>query len=350
MALLSSLMLIAATAAPARAQDLVYQWPEDEVVHYRIQSYLYAPRVLRFYAQENLDARVAEFTMGLLVKCKQVGAERKNIYVDCDIHRAEMGGQASLGAEQEKLTRIFQNYVSVLADATIQLTLTPTGRIKMVDLEGVDKGTSREAMVHDDLRMIIRRSMSAIEVELPKDGVDPGKPWKQKGAPLAMQLPTRYGTAGAVRMKNEIVGREGSEVYIHTEADALVSPATSTSTSSQETGSSTSTTMKVSMIADGKSTFDTEKHLITKGEMTVQGTLTASSSGVGDGEYLKQFVLIDMLDNFDQLDAEFEAMLAGDMEEPGADDAASQDAKAAEDAAKEALRERTEPREDAADE
>lgn len=345
MALLSSLMLLAATSAPAQAQELVYQWPTEEVVHYRIQSYLYAPRVLRFFAQENLDARVAEFTMGLLVKCKQVGEERKNVYVDCDIHRAQMGGQASVGGEQEELTRIFQEYVNLLDDATIQMTLTPSGRIKTVDLEGVEKGTSREAMVHDDLRMIILRSMSAIEIELPRSGEDPGKAWKQKGAPVAMRLPTRYGTAGAIRMKHEIVERDGSQLHIHTVADGLVTPATSTSSSSEETGSSTSATMKVDMIADGRSIFDTELGLITKGEMTVQGTLTASSSGVGDGEYLKQFVLIDRLENFDQLDAEYEAMIAGGLEEPGEDDAASEDAKAAEDAAMEALRKRTEPAE-----
>jgi len=345
MALLSSLMLLAATGTtPAQAQDLVYDWPEDEAAHYRIQSYLYAPRVLRFYAAENLDARVAEFTMGLLVKCKQVGQERKNVFVECDIHRAQLGGQAADGGEQQKLVRIFQEYVNVLDDSVIQLTLTPQGRIKTVDLEGPEKGTSRETLVHNDMRMIILRAMSALEVELPKEGVDPGKAWKQKGAPVSMQLPTNYGTAGAIRMKHEVVNRDGNLVNIQTIADGLVTPATSSDSSADGTGGSTGSTITVDMIADGKSTFDTERGLLTKAEMTVQGVLTASSSGVGDGAYLNQFVLTELLDNFDQLDAEYEAMIAGgsldDPDEPGEE---ADDARAAEEAAMEALRQRTQP-------
>jgi len=345
MALLSSLMLLAATGStPAQAQELVYDWPEDEAVHYRIQSHLYAPRILRFYSVENLDARVAEFTMGLLIKCKKTGVERKSVYVECDIHRAQMGGQAADGGEQQKLTKIFQEYVNVLDDSIIQLTLTPTGRIKTVDLEGPEKGTSRETMVHNDMRMILLRSLSALEIEMPKDGIDPGKEWKQKGAPLAMQLPTNYGTAGAIRMKHRVASRDGSLVNIQTTADGLVTPATASDSSADGTGASSGSTITVDMIADGSSTFDTERGLLTRGEMTVQGVLTASSSGVGDGAYLNQFVLTELFDNFDELDAAFEAMIAGgNLDDPDEAGEEADDAREAEEAAMEALRKRTAP-------
>ena len=47
----------------ADAQTLEYNWTPGESLQYRVQAYVKAPRVLRFYASENLDARVVELTI-----------------------------------------------------------------------------------------------------------------------------------------------------------------------------------------------------------------------------------------------------------------------------------------------
>jgi hypothetical protein len=314
---LTAMMLLAATAAPAAAQgpELIYRWPTDEPVHYRIQTYVHAPRAgMWFYAAENDDARVAEFTMGLLVKCRQVDVQKKAVEVHCDIHRAQLGGAAADPSEQDELLRIFSEYVGVLDDSQIQMVIGNEGRIKTFDLEGPTKNTERENDRFEDLRMILMRSMSALEIELPKSGEDPGVAWKQKGAPLAMRLLSHYGTAGAVRMKHQVVGRDGELLNIETEATGMVSPAMGSSSVEEETLSPTDTSITVSMVASGKSTFDPALGLFRTAEMSVNGTLTTASSGLGDGLYLNQFTLAEWMENFDQLDAEFEAALKASQE------------------------------------
>ena len=50
-----------------------------------------------------LDARVAEFTMGILMKCVPEALQGKYRTMNCDVHRAQLGGAAADGGEQQKL-------------------------------------------------------------------------------------------------------------------------------------------------------------------------------------------------------------------------------------------------------
>ena len=74
-----------------------------------------------------------------------------------------------------------EEYDALLEEATVQLQWTSSGRIKTLDIEGVPKTNSREATVHETLRLLATRSFSVLEVELPKDPT--ATSWKQKGSP-----------------------------------------------------------------------------------------------------------------------------------------------------------------------
>ena len=327
---LASLMLLAATsgAPTAQAQDLVYSWPEDETLHYRIQAYVSAPRVRRFYSQENLDARVAEFTMGMLLKCNVEPLDGKHRDMNCTVHRAQLGGAAADPSEQDKLLKIFVEYVDLLDDATIEIQMRGNGRFGTVDIEGIEKGTDREADVHETLRLIVSRALATMEIEMPKSGKDPGKPWRQKGSPLLMRLPTIYGTSGAVRLLHEVIDNQSDMLSLQTAGQATVTPGQATSSSDSATGSSSSTSQQVALYATGSAVFDAKRGLVVKSESTVQGALTAGSSGVGSGAYLNQVLMMELMDSFDQLDAEYEAMIqaraAGVVPEPPKSEAAKQ--------------------------
>jgi len=311
---LASMMLLAATsgAPTAHAQqagELAYQWPEGETLHYRVQAYVFAPRVMRFYSQENLDARVAEFTMGILMKCVPGPLQGKYRAMDCDVHRAQLGGAAADPSEQQKLLNIFVEYVDLLDDATVEIEMRENGRFRTVDIEGIEKGTAREANVHETLRLIVSRALATMEVEMPKGGQDPGKPWRQKGSPLIMRLPTIYGTSGAVRLLHEVVDNQGDTITLQMAGQATVTPGAGSSSTDEATGASSSANQQVALYAHGSAVFDRSRGLVVKSESAVQGSLTASSSGVGSGVYLNQVLMMDLLPNFDQLDAEYEAML-----------------------------------------
>ena len=291
----------------ADAQTLEYNWTPGESLQYRVQAYVKAPRVLRFYASENLDARVVELTIGLELDCVPGEPGRRSQDWTCDIHRIQLGGMAFEG-EQDKLNEIFVEYTDILSQAEVQLEWTLQGRLKTVDLEGFSKRNDREQVRYEYLRLLIQRAVSALELELPKSG-DASKKWRQKGSPLVLRLPTRYGTAGGVRLEHEVSVDNGTQVGIQSVGRGTVS-----SGQSLEAGVDNA----VSMSSLGQAIFDVEAGLLLRNELNVQGALNTSSSGATDGFYLSQFVLVEKVDGWE----EPEAVEPESTEEPTAEPAA----------------------------
>ena len=279
-------------SSSADAQTLEYNWTPGESLHYRVQAYVKAPRILRFYASENLDARVVELTMGLELDCVPEEPGRRSQDWTCGIHRIQLGGMAFEG-EQEKLNEIFVEYTNILSEAEVQLEWTPRGRIKTVDLEGFSKRNDREQVRYEYLRLLIQRAVSALELELPKSG-DASKKWRQKGSPLVLRLPTRYGTAGGVRLEHEVSVDNGTQVGIQSVGRGTVS-----SGQSLEAGVDNA----VSMSSLGQAVFDVEAGVLLRNELNVQGALNTSSSGATDGFYLSQFVLVEKVDGWEEPEA-----------------------------------------------
>jgi hypothetical protein len=162
-----------------------------------------------------------------------------------------------------------------------------------VDLEGISKRNDREQTRFEYLRLLIQRAISALEVELPKNG-DASKKWRQKGSPLAMRLPTRFGTAGGVRLEHEVTGQNGSQVAIQSVGRGTVS-----SGQSIESGANNA----VSMSLLGSALFDLESGDLIRNELNVQGALNTSSSGATDGFYLSQFLLAEKVDSWEAPEA-----------------------------------------------
>lgn len=300
----------------AAAQTLEYNWTPGETLQYRVQAYVKAPRILRFYASENLDARVVELTMGLELDCVPEEAGRRSQAWACDIHRIQLGGMAFEG-EQDKLNQIFVEYTDILNDAEVQLEWTPQGRIKTVDLEGFSKRNDREQVRYEYLRLLIQRAVSALELELPKNG-DASKKWRQKGSPLVLRLPTRFGTAGGVRLEHEVSVDNGTQVGIQSVGRGTVS-----SGQSLEAGVDNA----VSLSSLGQAIFDVEAGVLLRNELNVQGALNTSSSGATDGFYLSQFVLVEKVDGWEEPEAEQQeeaATPAEQADEESADSGASE--------------------------
>ena len=293
MRILVAAVLALGLGTQVQAQNLTYNWEPGEVMHYRVQAYVKAPRVLRFYASENLDARVVELTMGLELDCTPEEAGRRSQDWACDIHRVQLGGLAFDG-EQEKLNQIFAEYTEILSASEIQLEWTLKGRLKTVDVEGFSKRNDREQTRYEYLRLLIQRAIAALEVELPKNG-DASKKWRQKGSPLAMRLPTRFGTAGGVRLEHEVSVNNGTQVAIESVGRGTVS-------SGQSIESGVDNAVSLSLL--GKALFDVENGDLLRNELNVQGALNTSSSGATDGFYLSQFVLAEKVDGWELAEEE----------------------------------------------
>ena len=273
----------------ASAQELSYSWEPGETMHYRLQAYVKAPRVLRFYASENLDARVVELTLGLELDCVADEPGRRKQGWSCDIRRIQLGGMAFEG-EQDKLDAIFTEYTDILSKATVELEWTLRGQLKTVDIEGFSKRNDREQTRYEYLRLLIQRAIAALEIEVPKNG-NASKKWRQKGSPLGMRLPTRFGTAGGVRLEHEVTSFDAHKISVQSVGRGTVS-------SGQSIESGVDNAVNISLL--GNAVFDAKTGVLLRNELNVQGALNTSSSGATDGFYLSQFVLAEKVDGWEK--------------------------------------------------
>ncbi len=324
------LLLLCSLGLAPRAQAseiLAYSWPLDQELHYRIQAYINAPRALHFWASQNLDARVIELTMAMEVNCQAQEPSRRSQEWECTVRRVELGGLAFEG-EQEDLNTIFMEYASLLRESLIQVQFTRQGRIKLVDLENIPKDTEREKLMHEYLRLLIQRAFAALELELPRGGESDAGAWRQRGSPMTMRLPTRYGTAGGIHLEHEVVGTQDGLVEIHSLGRGIVTPG-----SALESGSDQAVNLNVT----GTALFNVEDGVLQRYEVQTIGALTTSSSLAGSGFYINQLLLVERVldwetDEVAEEVAEF-GPGTGDSEEEAAEEETAEEETAEEEAA-----------------
>jgi hypothetical protein len=323
MRIFAALVFVLFSASPrASAGELAYQWTPNEVMHYRIQAFVVAPSVLRFMAARNVTARAEDIALAMELDCKVDPPQKRTQSWRCSTHRVELGGKAWEG-EQEKLDAILAEYMEQLKEATIVVDYTPTGRIQLVDVEGLSRNSDREKLIHEYLRLLLQRAFAALEIELPKNGEVPAGTWRQKGNPLSMRLPTRYGTAGGVRLNHEVVGREGDLLVINSVGRGTVHPG-----SALESGADRGVNMSVTSTA----LFDPTRGLLVRNEVQTNGALTTSASMASAGFYLNQVVLVELLESWEE---------ETPVEEAPAEEAPAEEAPAEEAPAEEAPAEET---------
>ena len=315
-------MLLSLLLSTAHAGDLTYAWPKDETLHYRVQGFVKAPRLLRFYKSENQDARVGEFTFGLMFDCEVGKKKKKTVELACTVHKAELQGVGFQG-EQYELDMIFEEYKAMLEEsAVVDLIFTHEGRLKSVDLEGLDTSNRRTSEIAEDLRQLMARAFATLDVELPKDGVAPEGAWKQKGSPRIFDLPSaQQGTVGAKDYFHEVAGTEGSVITLQHSGQGTVAEGSSMDGGTADGAYAyTGKAHTISMFVAGTSTFDTERGLLLSTELRAQGMETASSSTLmQSGElYLDTFLMADLVESWDALEEPAEEAAPEEAaEEPG---------------------------------
>ena len=161
-------------------------------------------------------------------------------------------------------------------------SVTRQGRVKLVDLENIPRDTEREKLMHEYLRLLVQRAFAALELELPRGGESDAGAWRQRGSPMSMRLPTRYGTAGGVLLEHEAVGITNGFMEIRSLGRGIVTPG-----SALESGSDQAVNLNVT----GTALFNIEDGVLERNEVQTIGALTTSSSLAGSGFYINQLLL-----------------------------------------------------------
>ena len=236
---------------------LVWSWDESKPVRYQLETSVETPATHTWYGLRAKEIRAIRQTMELGVTC--VGTqEGKRWAVNCSLDAVRIRGQGVPGEEAE-LQEVMDQSVALIAGKSLQIIMGPHGRIKKVELKGVDVNDGRVGIIAENLRQMIRRTLAPMDLQLPKDGSDHDKAWRQKGSPLAVSLFGDQGTSGGVMMKHQVAGVDGDSVRLVTEARGSMALG-----AMMESG----TTPILRVDSRGRSAFDTNSGVLDWGEVT----------------------------------------------------------------------------------
>jgi hypothetical protein len=260
--------MMAAQGAQA-ASGLVWKWEEGQGRRFLVRSTVEMPEPIDFFGKLNSDARISKFTLTMVLSCVQEAKlGRAGWLLRCDIDAA--GLQAlPLPAHVGQVGPIAEQWADVLQDeAWLQIVQRPDGKLKSVDLEGVDKSNDRFQRVAEWMRQMCMRAIAPLDVHLPRKGELEGDAWLQT-AGIAFAAPSFTGGIGAVRWTHRIQSTDGSIVSWVDRGEGTIQPG----------GESVdSTLMTLAMTLDGSARFDTALGALVESQYYAAGQATSSSA------------------------------------------------------------------------
>jgi len=253
------------------ATGLEWQWEGVEHRFY-IQAQVRPSELMWFRAENNREVRVAEFRVNLSTTCRPERLVGKRGWeLRCDLDDFGIAA-APVASEQGLLLPILDELDDKFTGAWLQVVFTRDGRVKNVDLEGVDKSNRRISQIHESMRLVLVRAFAGLDLQLPKNGDDKGKgSWKQKAA-LAMGFPSDLGTMGSAEIIHEITATDGDVVELSSTGRGVLGSGEMVEVAGQERPKNL-----YDMSLSGTARFDVGRGLLLSREYLVEGNPTASS-------------------------------------------------------------------------
>lgn len=276
---MSSLVVLASlVAGSAVAAEPELQWKWGDGIHHRfyIESEVHLPVPVMLVAELNTEARLVAVQTQLVLDCTQVNESRRSWDLECAIDDISLIGAGMVG-DQGNLTEVLTEIDERLADSTLQVTLRRDGRISSVDLEGVDRRNRRLSQNAEQLRLILVRALSGLDIRFADTAEDEAAGWPQFDGQL-MKAPYSRGSQGGGQIVHRVRRKEGAQWLIDSAGRGSASPAS---------GSSTNIYM-MEMTSVGR--FDTEAGVWSQRKWTVIGEPTAGSAvnqGFNGASYLQ---------------------------------------------------------------
>jgi hypothetical protein len=225
--------------ASAGAAEMNLAW-SSETIRYHAEVLIQHFNPIEVLAIQNLNVRATTLMAAADLSCSGK-ALKKGWSVDCSIDTIAMQGEPQYADDMDALNTVLLEYGSILTGALIQIELGADGRIKVVDLEGVDKADERQREIHEKLRLIVRRMVAPLDLQLPKKGMaEAGDSWKHKNSAIAFEIFSKYGTLGGSVLKYSVLSDSPSEVTLAAEGHGNIGLSNSGSTYGFSEGSSSS--------------------------------------------------------------------------------------------------------------
>jgi len=147
------------------------------------------------------------------------------------------------------------------------------GRLRNVDLEGVEARDRRTSEIREAMRLVMTRVYAPLDLQLPKNGDDKDRgAWKQ-GSSVVLEFPSDVGSMGSAKVRHTIVATEGSVVTIETTGRGTLGSGQMVEVAPGQERPANLFEMSLA----GRARFDTARGLLIDRDYTAEGTPTASS-------------------------------------------------------------------------
>ena len=194
-------------------EGLAWQWNEGQERRFLLQGNIRFAEFFFVQSKDNRDLRVVELYVAAFTTCKAVATARKFTSLACSIDDVELRGAPPAQDANRGLVDTLNEWDALYRKAVVQLDLGNDGRIRTLDLEGIDGRIDRYRAIQEQMRLVMVRLFSGLELQLPKKGNDKEESWTQRES-TTLQLPSPVGSFGGVRIEHEVTGVQESVVTV----------------------------------------------------------------------------------------------------------------------------------------
>ena len=254
------------------AEGLTWNWNQARPVQYEMTTTVTTPMVQQWMGFKVGEVRVYEFLMLMSTTCTGQD-EGKRWRVGCTIDSLEIHAKP-VSNDVAKLQAIVTEYQDFFVGKTVGFFMAADGRVKKIDFVDVDARDGRAGIVIEQMIKNISRMFVPFDLQMPKDGVDNGKDWRQKGTPLALSMFGSQGTAGGLMMKRRVTGTDEAAVSLAMDGRGSVAIGVS-----PEAGSGPMMLLN----CQEKSQFNTKLGVLDWADVKRKSTHSSSNIGMGAG-------------------------------------------------------------------
>ncbi|MFT4975612.1 MAG: hypothetical protein ACI8S6_001499 [Myxococcota bacterium] len=271
-------MVLLGGLAAAASLELNIEGP----ARYHGEALIQSGTPVQLLASNNINARVVMIGVAIDYTCVGRTSDR-GWAMDCEMDNVGLQGAAFSPQEQEGVDAIMTEYAGFMEEASVQIELNPDGRVRLVDIEGIDKRDERMRNVHEYIRLIVRRTFAPLDIQMPrKSEADVDDKWKRKSGGLTFELFSRFGTVGGSLIKYVLTEATAEQLTVTHEGRGNIGVSSAGATLTMEDGATDSTTSALyNTLSSGYGYFDPSSHRWLYAEYQTQGTLNqAATSGV----------------------------------------------------------------------
>ncbi len=268
-------------AAPASAADgLAWEWASPR--RYLLDLDLLVPRPLTLQAENNYEVRVPILSVQVDTECAAVDPRKSGFDLKCTLTDLSLAAMPLERDAEHHVVEILDDVESRMKNAYMQISLAADGRIRALDLEGMETKNinDRVRTSQEVMRLVLARAFSAFDLLLPKNGsVAVGTAWKQTGSEIS-GFPSMAGSSGFVELDHQVARANGTVVTVTTKGGGVAGPSDVVNVGGTERIAN-----QYDLVVSGWTNFDLAEHAITGRQIEVSGPPTASSvdSGAGSG-------------------------------------------------------------------